>query len=886
MVYVKYILASLPVKEKVELFKRLYEEVAGMGINGDTELAHINKHEGAILKMMGGAGTINEETGLIQYFGGSPPPPPAASSTVTQQATIPDEMKPYITDVMTQAQALNKQRTEEGYVPYQGAQIADFQAEQTQAQQGIAGLVGTGQQYFDKASALTEQAGQAPTAEAMQSYMSPYMQNVVDIQKREALRQGDVAAQGQAARAVQAGAFGGSRDAIIQAENERNQQTLLNDIQAKGQAAAYADAQQQYAAQQRNALAAGAQYGQLGTAVPGQAMKEFGALESVGAAKQQQEQQALNIAKQQFIQEQTFPEANLQQYSSIIRGYNLPPNTYQTAQTTTPAPSYMQQIAGLGMAGAGIAGAFGGFGKKEGGLVGLAKGGKVLRRAEGGGLQAIRLAKGGQTQVEILRNLPSEQLQQMLGNPDFSPTLVKQEIEKRNSSSVKPAKSTLQDALEAKQMQVHGAGKGGLENYNKYQPQSPLVINQDDNVPVFEQMRGMSEDQLFSEEEGSNPLRKVAATAEFGDRLAAKNPELAGLMAVPPSLRGFELLTPEQNAKYGPKSTGAATDEPQILLGTQEKTDQQDVEADGKPTGVPLLKGNKDNEITSGYKPVPIADLKQTLEAKKTAAVEQSPYAESLANDIYSDAISKLQASTEKKKTAMSERAAGLDQAKWLAVADMGFQMMAAPGGATFIQALGGAAGKSGIAGKLASLSDKQKEMAFNLAEMDENQVAKAYSISKDKAASVVENAKLDLMASELEIKMTQTENAAEKAKIQNVLELVKLQQGERRVGAAELTAQAAVTRANKAGEGKTLRAPTKEETAKYSNVFKTALGEYSKKGGQSSKIGTGIWGIGGGGVDPGTKAIFEEIYHDNLVGKKMPEEDARMDAITRALAD
>jgi hypothetical protein len=384
MVYVKYILASLSIEEKVELLKRLYKEVAGMGINGDTELAHINKHEGAILKMMGGAGTINEETGLIQYFGGSPPPPPAASSTVTQQATIPDEMKPYITDVMTQAQALNKQRTEEGYVPYQGAQIADFQTEQTQAQQGIAGLVGTGQQYFDKASALTEQAGQAPTAEAMQSYMSPYMQNVVDIQKREALRQGDVAAQGQAAQAVRAGAFGGSRDAIIQAENERNQQTLLNDIQAKGQAAAYADAQQQYAAQQKNALAAGQQFGQLGTAVPGQAMKEFGALESVGAAKQQQEQQALNIAKQQFIQEQTFPEANLQQYSSIIRGYNLPPNTYQSAQTTTPAPSYMQQIAGLGMAGAGIAGAFGGFGKKEGGLVGLAKGGKVLRRATGG----------------------------------------------------------------------------------------------------------------------------------------------------------------------------------------------------------------------------------------------------------------------------------------------------------------------------------------------------------------------------------------------------------------------------------------------------------------------------------------------------------------------
>jgi hypothetical protein len=449
MVYVKYILASLSVKEKVELFKRLYEEVAGMGINGDTELAHINKHEGAILKMMGGSGTINEATGLIQYFGGSPPPPPAASSTVTQQATIPDEMKPYITDVLTQAQALNKQRTEEGYQPYQGAQIADFQPEQTQAQQGIAGLVGSGQQYFDKAANLTEQAGQAPTAEALQSYMSPYMQNVVDIQKREAMRQGDVAAQGQAYGATQVGAFGGSRDAIVQAENERNQQTLLNDIQAKGSAAAYADAQQQYAAQQKNALAAGAQYGQLGTAVPGQAMKEFGALESVGAAKQQQEQQALNLAKQQFIQEQTFPEANLQQYSSIIRGYNLPPNTYQSAQTTTPAPSYMQQIAGLGMAGAGIAGAFGGFkGAKEGGLVGLAKGGKVLKRETGG------LA----SEATDLSIKTDDELRKMLAASELPIPSVQEELSKRPSAA--PLKgTTLIDRINNSVRNASGLGR-------------------------------------------------------------------------------------------------------------------------------------------------------------------------------------------------------------------------------------------------------------------------------------------------------------------------------------------------------------------------------------------------------------------------------------------
>jgi hypothetical protein len=61
---------KLTTQQKVELFKYLYKEIAGKGIKGDTELAHINTFESRILKMFGGAGTINPETGLKQYFGG------------------------------------------------------------------------------------------------------------------------------------------------------------------------------------------------------------------------------------------------------------------------------------------------------------------------------------------------------------------------------------------------------------------------------------------------------------------------------------------------------------------------------------------------------------------------------------------------------------------------------------------------------------------------------------------------------------------------------------------------------------------------------------------------------------------------------------------------
>jgi hypothetical protein len=61
---------KLTTQQKVELFKYLYKEIAGKGIDGDTELAHINTFESRLLRMFGGAGTINPETGLKQYFGG------------------------------------------------------------------------------------------------------------------------------------------------------------------------------------------------------------------------------------------------------------------------------------------------------------------------------------------------------------------------------------------------------------------------------------------------------------------------------------------------------------------------------------------------------------------------------------------------------------------------------------------------------------------------------------------------------------------------------------------------------------------------------------------------------------------------------------------------
>jgi hypothetical protein len=92
--------------------------------------------------------------------------------------------------------------------------------------------------------------------QSAQDYMSPYMQNVVDIQQREAQRSADIAGTQRNAQAVGAGAFGGSRQAVMEAEAARNLATQKGDIQAQGLQAAYGQAQQQFNTDQARQQAA------------------------------------------------------------------------------------------------------------------------------------------------------------------------------------------------------------------------------------------------------------------------------------------------------------------------------------------------------------------------------------------------------------------------------------------------------------------------------------------------------------------------------------------------------------------------------------------------------------------------------------------------------
>jgi hypothetical protein len=83
---------------------------------------------------------------------------------------------------------------------------------------------------------------------AMDTYMSPYTQGVVDIALREAARQRGIERLKENTAATQSGAFGGYRQGVVEAEGERNYNQLLSDIETKGYQNAYTDAVSQFAA--------------------------------------------------------------------------------------------------------------------------------------------------------------------------------------------------------------------------------------------------------------------------------------------------------------------------------------------------------------------------------------------------------------------------------------------------------------------------------------------------------------------------------------------------------------------------------------------------------------------------------------------------------------
>lgn len=140
---------------------------------------------------------------------------------------------------------------------------------------------------------------------SVQSYMSPYMSAVTDIEAREARRQADISRNAEQARLAQAGAFGGSRQAIMEAERQRNLGTQIGDITSRGLQGAYDRAMEQRLKESALGLEAqryGEQARQFGaqqgmTAAQSAAQYGLAGLQQTEAARQFQEQQRARAAE-------------------------------------------------------------------------------------------------------------------------------------------------------------------------------------------------------------------------------------------------------------------------------------------------------------------------------------------------------------------------------------------------------------------------------------------------------------------------------------------------------------------------------------------------------------------------------------------------------------
>ena len=138
-----------------------------------------------------------------------------------------------------------------------------------------------------------------------QQYMNPYMQSVVDVQQSAAQRQADIASTQRGARAAQAGAFGGSRQAIENSEASRALADQKAAIQAQGLQGAYSQAQQQFNADQAQRMQAAMANQQAGLQTGTQNLNAALGVQQLGAQTGMQASLAnLSAAQQANVQNQ------------------------------------------------------------------------------------------------------------------------------------------------------------------------------------------------------------------------------------------------------------------------------------------------------------------------------------------------------------------------------------------------------------------------------------------------------------------------------------------------------------------------------------------------------------------------------------------------------
>lgn len=264
-------------------------------------------------------------------------------TTTVQEASLPAFQEAQFKELFGAARGAAQQP----FVPYTGPMVAGFSPDQLRQFQATRGLFETGMGY-DPTKALQGLAqearpmtGQAASllGQDISAYQSPYQQQVIDLAMQDIQKQADIARGGAQERAIRAGAFGGSRSALLESESQRPYAEQMARTAAglrqsgfeQAQAAAERDVarqqQMQMFAPQFELQARQQQAGLLGGLQTGQ-LQGLGLLGQAGAQQQQLQQRAIDAARGEFQRALAYPQ---QQIGLLQAGMGTP----LISQTTT-----------------------------------------------------------------------------------------------------------------------------------------------------------------------------------------------------------------------------------------------------------------------------------------------------------------------------------------------------------------------------------------------------------------------------------------------------------------------------------------------------------------------------------------------------------------------
>jgi hypothetical protein len=243
-------------------------------------------------------------------------PDPLLGQQTGIESSLSSWAGPYVTDMLGKGAALSNMP----YASYTGPLTAGANSLQTGAATGIASIT---------PGATVSMGTYSPTSFTDQGiagqFMSPYIQQALDPQLDEARRQAEITRVNNASRLTKAGAFGGSRQAIMDSEGYRNLGQLLSSITGQGYEKAFGEARSQFNTEEDRKLGAQTENNRFG----------FNALDAqmdYGNQLRDIESEGITADYDQFKEERDYPYKQVQFLQSLLQGMPLSTQNYSYQQ--------------------------------------------------------------------------------------------------------------------------------------------------------------------------------------------------------------------------------------------------------------------------------------------------------------------------------------------------------------------------------------------------------------------------------------------------------------------------------------------------------------------------------------------------------------------------